>query len=83
MSQQPLDLPVSSRRQGVIDYCYAVLVAGLSITRYPFCVLVSAIGWCGALSDIVGTRVFALVIPTLILRLFTICSLASYAPRLQ
>lgn len=52
MGQQPLDLPVSSRWRGIIDYWRAVLVVGLPITRYPFCVLVSAIGWCGALSNI-------------------------------
>jgi hypothetical protein len=47
-----VDLPALSRWRGVTDFCRAVFVVGLSATRYPFCVLVSAIGWCGALSNI-------------------------------
>ena len=37
--------------RGIIAYCRSVLVVGLRTMRYPFCVLVSAIGWCGALSN--------------------------------
>ena len=52
MSQQPIPPPTPSSYQGVIDYCCAVLTLAVAVTRYPFCVLLSAIGWCGALANI-------------------------------